>query len=124
MVCDTTVLGKIEQWSTEELHVCRNAGGRTSDLTSEMVKTCQGLIGIETCMHLTCTNMPKEKVDIALRVCHNSSVEPLAKLLITVALYRKPSNTDVGTYSLCVATLQWVKTNGRQRRAASSTVSI
>ena len=33
-----------------------------------MVKTCQGLIGIETCMHLTCTNMPKEKVDIALEV--------------------------------------------------------
>lgn len=46
----------------------RNAGGRTSDLTSELVKTCQGLIGMETCMHLTCTNMPKEKVDIALRV--------------------------------------------------------
>ncbi|KAF8637613.1 hypothetical protein AX17_002682 [Amanita inopinata Kibby_2008] len=45
----------------------RNAGGRTSELTSEMVKTCQGFIGIETCMHLTCTNMPKEKVDIALR---------------------------------------------------------
>ena len=50
------------------VHLLRNAGGRTSDLTSEMVKTCQGLIGIETCMHLTCTNMPKEKVDIALRV--------------------------------------------------------
>lgn len=46
----------------------RNAGGRTSELTSEMVKTCQSLIGMETCMHLTCTNMPKEKVDIALRV--------------------------------------------------------
>ena len=49
---------------------CRNAGGRTSDLTSEMVKTCQSLIGIETCMHLTCTNMPKEKVDIALKVSY------------------------------------------------------
>jgi hypothetical protein len=46
----------------------RNAGGRTSDLTTEMVKTCQSTIGIETCMHLTCTNMPAEKVDIALRV--------------------------------------------------------
>ncbi len=45
----------------------RNAGGRTSDLSSELVRTCQSLIGIETCMHLTCTNMPKEKVDIALR---------------------------------------------------------
>lgn len=46
----------------------RNAGGRTSELTSELVKTCQKLIGIETCMHLTCTGMPREKVDTALRV--------------------------------------------------------
>lgn len=46
----------------------RNAGGRTSDLTSELVKTCQGLIGVETCMHLTCTNMPEDKVDQALKV--------------------------------------------------------
>jgi len=37
-------------------------------MTSELVKTCQSLIGVETCMHLTCTNMPAEKVDIALRV--------------------------------------------------------
>ncbi|KAF8508575.1 methylenetetrahydrofolate reductase-domain-containing protein [Hysterangium stoloniferum] len=51
----------------EFIDITWNAGGRTSDLTSEMVKTCQGLIGMETCMHLTCTNMPKEKVDIALR---------------------------------------------------------
>ncbi|KAK1219646.1 methylenetetrahydrofolate reductase (NAD(P)H) met13 [Marasmius sp. AFHP31] len=51
----------------EFIDITWNAGGRTSDLTAEMVKTCQGSIGIETCMHLTCTNMPKEKVDIALR---------------------------------------------------------
>ncbi|KAN0088446.1 Methylenetetrahydrofolate reductase domain containing protein [Tylopilus felleus] len=50
----------------EFIDITWNAGGRTSDLTSEMVKTCQGLLGIETCMHLTCTNMPREKVDIAL----------------------------------------------------------
>ncbi len=49
----------------------RNAGGRTSELTSELVKTCQKLIGMETCMHLTCTGMPKEKVDIALRVSNS-----------------------------------------------------
>lgn len=51
----------------EFIDITWNAGGRTSDLTAEMVKTCQGLIGMETCMHLTCTNMPKEKVDVALR---------------------------------------------------------
>ncbi|KAI0794186.1 methylenetetrahydrofolate reduct [Fomes fomentarius] len=51
----------------EFVDITWNAGGRTSDLTSELVKTCQKIIGIETCMHLTCTGMPKEKVDIALR---------------------------------------------------------
>ncbi|KAI6114814.1 methylenetetrahydrofolate reductase-domain-containing protein [Pisolithus croceorrhizus] len=51
----------------EFIDITWNAGGRTSELTSEMVRLCQGVIGIETCMHLTCTNMPKEKVDIALR---------------------------------------------------------
>lgn len=57
----------------QEVHTNRNAGGRTSELTSEMVKTCQSLIGIETCMHLTCTNMPREKVDVALRVRGHAS---------------------------------------------------
>ncbi|KAF7356615.1 Methylenetetrahydrofolate reductase [Mycena venus] len=56
----------------EFIDITWNAGGRTSDLTAEMVKTCQGLIGIETCMHLTCTNMPKSKVDIALREAKTS----------------------------------------------------
>ncbi|KAJ8489356.1 hypothetical protein ONZ51_g2999 [Trametes cubensis] len=51
----------------EFIDITWNAGGRTSELTSELVKTCQKLIGIETCMHLTCTGMPRVKVDIALR---------------------------------------------------------
>ncbi|KIO32028.1 hypothetical protein M407DRAFT_19053 [Tulasnella calospora MUT 4182] len=51
----------------EFIDITWNAGGRTSDLTCELVKTCQGLVGLETCMHLTCTNMPKEKIDNALR---------------------------------------------------------
>ncbi|KAG8727035.1 hypothetical protein FRC12_022859, partial [Ceratobasidium sp. 428] len=51
----------------EFVDITWNAGGRTSDLTSELVKTCQGVIGVETCMHLTCTNMPQDKVDVALR---------------------------------------------------------
>jgi hypothetical protein len=58
----------------------RNAGGRTSDLTAELVKTCQSTIGLETCMHLTCTNMPSEKVDIALQV----RVLPLVRCLAYV----------------------------------------
>lgn len=49
-------------------HLLRHSGGRTSELTTEMIKFCQGTIGLETCMHLTCTNMQPEKIDIALAV--------------------------------------------------------
>lgn len=72
----------------------RNAGGRTSELTSELVKTCQSLIGIETCMHLTCTNMPKEKVDIALRVRPCMRVK---YVLPNAPDDRKPSKTAAAT---------------------------
>jgi len=58
---------RMRRLGPEFIDITWNAGGRTSDLTSEMVKTCQSLIGIETCMHLTCTNMPKHKVEVALR---------------------------------------------------------
>ncbi|KAF9519500.1 hypothetical protein BS47DRAFT_1370712 [Hydnum rufescens UP504] len=64
------LLDRIERmrgYGPEFIDITWNAGGRTSDLSSELVRTCQSLIGIETCMHLTCTNMPKEKVDNALR---------------------------------------------------------
>lgn len=44
-----------------------NAGGRLSNLTTEMVNVAQSVYGIETCMHLTCTGMEQSKVDGALK---------------------------------------------------------
>lgn len=44
-----------------------NAGGRLSTLTTEMVNVAQSVYGLETCMHLTCTGMEREKVDGALK---------------------------------------------------------
>lgn len=43
------------------------AGGRLAQLTCEMVAVAQSIYGLETCMHLTCTDMGKEKVDEALK---------------------------------------------------------
>lgn len=43
-----------------------NAGGRSSSLTNEMVYTAQSTLGLDTCMHLTCTNMKVELIDEAL----------------------------------------------------------
>lgn len=42
------------------------AGGRIAELTCEMVTQAQTYFGLETCMHLTCTDMGIEKVNDAL----------------------------------------------------------
>ncbi|OAA56632.1 methylenetetrahydrofolate reductase 2 [Niveomyces insectorum RCEF 264] len=43
------------------------AGGRVAQLTAEMVTQAQTYFGLETCMHLTCTDMGVAAVDDALR---------------------------------------------------------
>ena len=48
------------------------AGGRLSHLTCEMVKVAQSVYGLETLMHLTCTDMPKSKIDEALKEAYNA----------------------------------------------------
>ncbi|RWV87457.1 hypothetical protein BHE74_00041290 [Ensete ventricosum] len=42
------------------------AGGSTADLTLDIANRMQNMICVETMMHLTCTNMPVEKIDHAL----------------------------------------------------------
>lgn len=49
------------------IDVTWGAGGSRSELTCEMVNIAQTTYGLETCMHLTCTDMEKEKVDNALK---------------------------------------------------------
>ncbi|KAG0226223.1 hypothetical protein BGW42_003817 [Actinomortierella wolfii] len=61
----------------EFIDITWNAGGTSSDLTTELVATAQSVYGLETCMHLTCTNMPREKIDIALKAakaCGNQNI--------------------------------------------------
>lgn len=48
------------------------AGGRHSSLTCDMVKTAQAVYGLETCMHLTCTDMERSKIDDALKEAYNA----------------------------------------------------
>lgn len=48
------------------------AGGRHAQLTCEMVKTAQSVYGLETCMHLTCTDMGQDKVNDALRSAYKA----------------------------------------------------
>lgn len=48
------------------------AGGRHAQLTCEMVNAAQSHYGLETCMHLTCTDMGKDKVDQALQQAYKA----------------------------------------------------
>jgi len=52
------------------------AGGTRADTTAQFVKAAHEEFGLETCMHLTCTDMEKEKIEKALddaydSGCHN-----------------------------------------------------
>lgn len=57
-----------------------NAGGRSSTLTNEMVYTAQSTLGLETCMHLTCTNMPVSLIDEALEKAFKSGCQNILAL--------------------------------------------
>lgn len=48
------------------------AGGRRAELTVEMVRIAQTVFGLETVMHLTCTDMPRESVDEALNAAYKA----------------------------------------------------
>lgn len=54
------------------IDVTWGAGGTLSSLTCEMVKVAQSVYGLETCMHLTCTDMEREKIDGALKEAYNT----------------------------------------------------
>lgn len=57
-----------------------NAGGRLSNLTTDIVSTAQSVLGLETCMHLTCTNMPVELIDKALKDAYDSGCQNILAL--------------------------------------------
>ncbi|GMM55295.1 methylenetetrahydrofolate reductase (NAD(P)H) [Maudiozyma humilis] len=60
-----------------------NAGGNASKLSqssTELVSTAQSVLGLETCMHLTCTNMPREQIDDALKEAYDSGCQNILAL--------------------------------------------
>ena len=51
----------------------------TSDLTLELCTKAQAA-GLEANMHLTCTNMPEEKIDIALKGAKEAGIRNIVAL--------------------------------------------
>lgn len=56
------------------------AGGSTADLTLEISNKMQNVICVETMMHLTCTNMPVEKIDHALQTIKANGLQNVLAL--------------------------------------------
>ncbi|KAJ2786628.1 methylenetetrahydrofolate reductase 1 [Coemansia interrupta] len=56
------------------------AGGATAQRTLELCGVCQSVFGIETVMHLTCTNMDQAMVDEALEGAKNAGIRNILAL--------------------------------------------
>ena len=65
-------MDRMHDFGPSFIDITWGAGGRLSHLTCEMVKAAQSVYGLETCMHLTCTDMEKSKVDAALKEAYNA----------------------------------------------------
>ncbi|KAJ2701686.1 methylenetetrahydrofolate reductase 1 [Coemansia sp. IMI 209128] len=56
------------------------AGGATAQRTLELSDSCQGIFGLDALMHITCTNMDREKVDKALAGARSAGVRNILAL--------------------------------------------
>jgi len=65
-------MDRMHDFGPQFIDLTWGAGGRHSKLTCEMVKVAQTVYGLETCMHLTCTDMEKSKLDEALKDAYQS----------------------------------------------------
>ncbi|GBF91075.1 5,10-methylenetetrahydrofolate reductase [Raphidocelis subcapitata] len=56
------------------------AGGTTADVTLDIAKRMQNMVCVETMMHLTCTNMPVEKLNQALDEVRAAGIQNILAL--------------------------------------------
>ncbi|PKY39789.1 methylenetetrahydrofolate reduct [Rhizophagus irregularis] len=56
------------------------AGGSTIDRTTEMCATAQSLYGLESCMHLTCTNVVRGTIEKAMKEAKSAGIQNILAL--------------------------------------------
>ncbi|CEI90326.1 Putative Methylenetetrahydrofolate reductase [Rhizopus microsporus] len=71
---------RMQRFGPEFIDITWGAGGSSADLTTEIVATTQSVYGLETMMHLTCTNMPIEKIDKALEAAKRCGCQNILAL--------------------------------------------
>jgi hypothetical protein len=94
-------IGRLSTAKPLAVSITWGAGGSTADRSLDLAALTQEEYGIDTIMHLTCTNMEKGSIDVALRVrvySHTISVS-------LICFPRVPKSGESRIYSLFAATL-------------------
>ena len=65
-------IDRMYNYGPKFIDITWGAGGRLAELTCEMVLQSQSVHGLETCMHLTCTDMGTEGVNSALAAAYKA----------------------------------------------------
>lgn len=73
----------------EFIDITWGAGGSRPAATLEVVSTAQKVYGVETCMHLICTNNPTDNIDKALNVSFFLSLYPTFPQLSQLTLFAR-----------------------------------
>lgn len=119
---------RMYRYGPEFIDVTWGAGGVSADLTSEIVSTAQSVYGLETMMHLTCTNMPREQVDTALKVSlprfYLVQIRSNQVSHSFLSFSSLPKNVVVKISWLFEGILQEVKIRGNLAKAASNMQKI
>ncbi|KAI7822591.1 methylenetetrahydrofolate reductase-domain-containing protein [Gamsiella multidivaricata] len=73
-------IGRMQVLSPAFVTCTWGAGGSTFEKTTELSAVAQTVHGLETCMHLTCTNMDRGKVDDALAEAKKAGIQNILAL--------------------------------------------
>ncbi|KAI9236603.1 MAG: methylenetetrahydrofolate reductase 1 [Podila humilis] len=73
-------IGRMQSLSPTFVTCTWGAGGSTFEKTTELSAVAQTVHGLETCMHLTCTNMDRGKVDDALAEAKRAGIQNILAL--------------------------------------------
>lgn len=65
-------MDRMNNFGPRFIDITWGAGGGIAELTCEMVVQAQAVYGLETCMHLTCTDMGLDKVNDALQKAYKA----------------------------------------------------
>uniref|UniRef100_A0A061S486 methylenetetrahydrofolate reductase (NADH) n=1 Tax=Tetraselmis sp. GSL018 TaxID=582737 RepID=A0A061S486_9CHLO len=85
------------------------AGGSTADLTLEIAKRMQNEVCVESMMHLTCTNMPKEKLDEALKTVRAAGLQNILALRGDPPKGQETFTTVEGGFSCALDLVKYIR---------------